>query len=207
MSIVTTITAPSGAAITREEAGAWLRLEPDTILDESAILDDLIAAATGIVESRCALRLITQTVEIASNVFLDALPIAPVQSIGSIRYRPYYDLTKYENLDSALWRAANLNVPRANATEIVKIAAWPQLSQQKIDVDGYAYGGSQGSSDSVIVTATVGWPSRENIPAGIKTAMRMLIATAYVSRSGNASRRMLPSRASIDALLEPFRSL
>lgn len=191
MSIIKTVTPPTEMAITRAEAGQWLRLEPDTILDEAAILDDLIAAATAFVESRCALRLIQQTVEIALPRFPKGLPVAPVAGIRSLEYRPFDNLAIYNDWSINKWRAVNLSEPRSQATQLLPIDPWPATAT---------------APDAVIVTAWVGWQKAAQVPAAIKTAMRMLIATAYSSRSGNISRRMSPSRASIDALLEPFRS-
>lgn len=76
---------PASEPITLDEAKAQLRVESD---DDDAYIESLIAAARVHIEQMTGIKVLTQTVEFRASAFTDlaALPVAPVQSVTSVKY-------------------------------------------------------------------------------------------------------------------------
>lgn len=148
--------------------------------DDDALLAGFVAAARDHVEKYCNISLGTQTVEVKCDGFCDfvRLPLAPAQSITSIAY---VDMAGDEQtLATSVYELRNDDLETAIVRKNGQ--TWPPLQM-----------GSR-----ITVTAVVGYAA---LPASIKHAMQLWIASAYEQRENAAA----PGWTAFDALLCNYR--
>jgi uncharacterized phiE125 gp8 family phage protein len=175
---------PSDMPVTLGEAKAQCRVLHD---DEDQLLEDLIAAATSMVEDYLGRSLTTQTWRLTLDAFSDAiiLPRGPVQSIASFTY-----------LDAS---GASQTVPGATyafdadadpqAVRRQPSASWPQPGDR---------------INPVTITYVAGYSV---VPAAIRQAILMLVATWFANRETLLTGSIVAEMPfSAMALLENHRS-
>ena len=129
--------------------------------DSDDLITRFIAAARATVESRCGIRLITQTLAIKCDQFRDLchLPFGPVQSITSIQYVDANGDT--QTLATSVWelRADGLDA----AVVLENGQSWPSIQ----------------TGSRVVVTVIVGFST---VPADLIQAILLLIAGWFENR-------------------------
>lgn len=187
------VTGPATEPITLDDAKLHLRVE---VTDEDALIDGLIVAAREYVENFTHRALVTQTWDLKLDGFpcysLE-LPKAPTASVTSISYVDTNGTT--QTLSSALYTTDLPTGPHACAGRIV--LAYQQYYPQTRDV-----------VNAVTVRFVAGYGTADDVPASIKAAMKILIATWY--RPGreavNIGNIVTAVPMTVDALLWPFKS-
>lgn len=176
--------AATAEPITSAEAKAQCRVDSD---DDNDLLGRLISAARDHVEHYCGARFASQAVEMKCDAFADfvRLPEGPVTGITSITYVDTAGAVQTLSTD-----AYDLLPDGLEGSIVLKSGQrWPAIRP-----------GSR-----ITVTAVVGY---EIVPAAVKHAILMLIATWYAQRENvlvGATVDNLPMPAGVDALLCNFR--
>jgi len=168
---------PEAEPVTLDEVKAQLRITFD---DDDALLGRLITAARDHVEKYCGTTLATQTIALRCDGFHDfaRLPVAPVQSVASVKY---IDTDGQENTlptDTYELRADGLEASIARRYG----QHWPAIQR-----------GSR-----ITVTAVAGYSS---VPPAVRHAMLLFIAEAYENRE-NAPQG---GWSAMDSLLSNYR--
>lgn len=185
-SAVETTTPPASEPVSLAVAKAQCRVEHDA--DNALFIGDgtspgWIAAARQLVETGSNLRLLTQTVAMTFDGFPDCgrplqLPLAPVQSVGSVTYRDADGVTRTLT-GFGVWLAKRPPLVGAPAT------GWPATA-----CDGMA---------AVTVTAVVGWASVALVPAQAVQAMLLILGYWNSFRGDGKDPQQYPQLVGIPA--------
>ena len=176
---ITTLVEPAGAAVSMEQARAFLRVDYG---GEDELIASLINAAQARLENQTALRCVTQTVRVdwpcvslsAVKTGWLALPVGPVRNVVSITADGMDVSGQFEQ---AFGRRAGLT-PLSGT--------WPVEAQGDLSV-----------------TLEVGFGAPEDVPSDIVLAIKLLIQKAYLQRSEANVADTLDEEVS--ALLAPWR--
>lgn len=185
------VTGPVNTPVSRDEAKAHLRVD---YTDDDTLIDRLISAATAYVDGWSGVLgqcLITQSWRQDFSGFPTTalrLPMTPVQSITTIKYRSDADVET--TLSSDNYRLATDG--QGAFVELIYGETWPTAGER---------------ADAVSVTAEYGYgDDATDVPEGIRHAMLLLIGHWYESREAvvvGAPVTDLPM--AVDALLMPHR--
>ncbi|MEO1921824.1 MAG: head-tail connector protein [Sphingomonadaceae bacterium] len=156
---VTVTAEPASEPITVAEAKAQCRV---TSSDEDNLLTAYIAAARLFVEQYTGLRIVEQTVEIRAGGFSDLahLPVAPLQSITSIKYLDRDGAE--QTLAASVYEGVLIGL--APSIRLKVNQSWPSV---------------RSASDAVRVVAVAGYAST---PEPIKQALLLIVASWFDSR-------------------------
>lgn len=156
--------APTAAAVTRDQVRAQCNVVAD---DDDELIDDLIAAATELVESDANLALLTQTYQLTRRCWLagewQELPRPPLQSVTAVTY---YDANEV----SQTYAASNYYVDTFRRPGLLWLAAAadrPPLATRP---------------DAVTITYVAGYSSAANLPQRAKRAILLLVGHWYLNR-------------------------
>lgn len=186
------LTPPASEPVTVDEVVDFLRVDVEVDGEPPAILSALIQTARGVAEKRTARALITQTLELVLDGFPVAgevrIPNPPLQKVEAITYRDAAGSEQTINpsdyvVDSASEPARLVPAPGCS---------WPatQLVPGAVRVQFVAGFGDEG----------------EAVPAGIRTAMLMLVGTWWDSPEGVSSREMHELPFAVSVLLDQHRA-
>lgn len=166
-----TITAPTTEPVTTAEAKIHCRV---THSSDDTYIDELVAVARKVVETRTGFRLFDQTTELRADSFsadglvnprkksVLSLRVAPIIAVTSIKYDDTADAE--QTLDSGSYWSDLLSVP---ARVQVK-NSWPS-TEKKIG--------------AIRIRLNTGWASVDNIPEHFKLAIKMLVSHYYFNRT------------------------
>lgn len=179
------VTPPAEEPLTLEEAKAWARVDGS---DEDGLISALIAAARQYVELETGRSLVTQT----WRLDLDGFPASgaihlghgPVSSITTVAYRDWNDETQTLAAPDYLADALPADYPRLVAGTDT---SWPDHQRQP---------------GAVKITFVAGYGSADDVPDGLKTAMRFLIAHWFDNRSAVGTNDQSPLAMAAQALIE-----
>ena len=177
---VVVVTPPSGWAVTLGELRGHLEMGDDTAHD--ATLLGALASATDVVERITGRALLTQTLRLVLPAFAPViyLPRAPVQSVSSIAYVDSAGVT--QTLDPTDYLAALSDGWRPSVAPAYG-KCWP---------------GTRCQREAVLVTYVAGYGGHNDVPWGIRHALKMLVAAWF------STREMAPTDGVLD-LLENYR--
>ncbi len=201
---LTLVTAPTVTPVSESEVWEHLRVtlsEAGVDPVDKAHIATLITAATSYLDGRDGIlgrALVTQTWDFTLDRFpcedFIRLPLAPVQSITSLKYVD-------ENGTLQTWSAANYALSADKATrprvDLGYDLTWPDTRRQR---------------DAVTIRMVCGYESGNSpedasaVPGAIKAAMLLLIGHWYEHREDvlvGVTPAMLPM--GVDALLAPYR--
>ena len=186
---ISTTTGPTTEPITTAQAKEHLRV---TFSDDDAYIDALITTARQVVEARSGMRLFTQTVVLRADYWseigfsdphrldLVSLRVAPVQSVTSVNYYDDDDIDR--TLSTALYWTDLDSVPcRMQIKD-----EWPSINER---------------AGNIRVTMVVGWDNADNIPAILKTAIKLLIGHYYENREEVTDLKLMAIPEGIDRLI------
>lgn len=178
---ITLVTPPASEPVTTAEAKLWLRVEHSA---DDDLIAELVTAARQKVEQQTGLAMITQTWRMSLDEFPCweiELPRSPLQSVSSVTYVDHDGVTQTV---SASDYAVDASI-RPGTVEPAYGEAWPSARCQP---------------NSVQVTFVAGYGSASAVPAPIKAAIKLTVASLYENR-GEASADLPPAAA---ALVAPF---
>lgn len=164
------ITAPASEPITRTEVKTWLKVDATA---EDDLIDGLIASVRAHIENLCGIALFTQTVrdvmdrwpeyDSVSNPYLAFYLLRyPVASVANIQYVDSDGAT--QTLSTDVYKVDNNGMFTRIALK--KDQTWPALSNEVA---------------AITINYTAGWSDTADIPADLKTAMKLLL-TYYFER-------------------------
>jgi len=161
----TVISAPAEEPVTVSQVKSHLRID---ISDDDTLLGLYITAARLIAEDSLKMRLITQTIDITTDVWPGKLyfelPIYPVQSITSVKYYAE-DSTEY-TLSSANYV---VDVTKRPARIVLKNSyTWPSLTLRV--------------ANGVIIRAVVGFGAAATVDERIKHGIKLIVGEMYENR-------------------------
>lgn len=161
--ILNRITPPSGSVITLEEAKAQARVEVD---EDDELIQSYIDAATEFAEYETGRAFLEQQWEMVLDRFPRepdfCMPKPPLISIDEISYLSPAG-------EEAVWDADNYRVIAGDEGRVLLRSGslYPSIT-----VEGSA----------VSIRFTAGYGDHDRIPAGIRSAIRMLVAEMYENR-------------------------
>lgn len=190
--LLSVTSAPATEPLTLTEAKLFLRV---THSSEDALITGLITAARIHCETRTRRAFITQTVtQSFAELFADGAPMllarAPVASISSVTYVDSDGTT--QTLSSDAYRLITTSGPTAGRATL---EATDDYSAPTLD-GTRAY--------PVTVTTVCGYGSASSVPAGIKSAMYLLIGDLYEQRAETVAGSVQGTRFTVDRLLAPY---
>lgn len=159
------ITAATEEPLTLAEAKEHLRV---THSAEDASIQSWLIAARGYVEDESGRALIEST----WDLYLDEFPYCdeikiPKGRLKSITSLKYFDLDGIETV----WPASNYNVDTVREPGRLSLARyvnWPSTTLQP--------------TNAVVIRFVAGYPDAASVPAGLKSAMKLLISHWYINR-------------------------
>ncbi len=163
---LTLVDAPDDYPVSIDRANLHLRLEGDEATADKALVEALIKAATENAENFTRRQFITATYEIRFDWFPPEilLPRPPLQSVESIKYidtdgnEQTLDASQYQvDTHSTVGRI----VPAPDVS-------WPDTESQRINV--------------VIVKFVAGYGDPDDVPHGIRAAIRLSLGHLYEHR-------------------------
>jgi uncharacterized phiE125 gp8 family phage protein len=181
------VTPPTLDAISVAEAKQHLQLAP-SYTGEDAYLAALIDAATGYVETRCGIAIMSQALLLETDHWPSLvegikLPRPPLASVTSVKYRDPAGA-------DTTWNSANYVVSTSRRPGTIRAAygiTWPATRIQP---------------DSIRVTYVAGYSSPDNVPATIKHALRLCVGNMFEQRTSEITGSITASVAhTLDALL------
>lgn len=190
MRTIKLITAPASEPISLSEAKLHLRVDGT---DDDALITGMITAARRSAEARIDRALVTQTWELALDEWDDEilLPMAPVQSITSIKY---IDTAGVEQtLASANYSLYNNSI----------------LGHLVTPAYGVTYPTARTQREAIKIRYVAGYGAAADVPQDIKSWMYLAIGTMYANRESVAqySGAMSPLPGKFwESLLEPYYS-
>lgn len=176
---VTIVTPPAEAPVSLAEVKAHLRIDAD---DEDALLVSIVEAATGQIEARLGRALVTRTVRQTFRRFSPVLRLAasPVQSVTSV---VYLDAAGVERTVAAsAYRVEGIG----DAATIVPVTSWPATGSEP---------------DAVGVTYVVGLGDADDVPAEIRSAVRMLAGGLYENRESSTAADLMPAIEGVEDVI------
>ena len=189
---LTVVTAAAINPVSLAEAKLHLRVDATT---EDALIENLISAATKYCETFARRQFITATLKLNLDEFSDDndlpiwLPNPPAQSVTSIKY---YD----ENGTQQTWVASNYQVDVATEPARVLPAynvSWPSTRVMPNAIE-------------IIYKAGYG-DKAVNVPAGIKAAIKLLVAHLFENREAASADSLNVVTFAIESLLWQHRIL
>jgi hypothetical protein len=219
-------TAPADEPVSLTEAKSQLNLET---AEDDDLLALLIAAAREHAEAYCNRGLVTQTVELKLSAF-PGQGVDPARfhaggagygygffpyngfACGDAYYRFPYGDPKVELPFGKLSETPNLSLKYINsAGNEVTLTADTDFVIDAVSVPARLYPAfgktwpvPRRQWDAVTVTYDVG-TDIDGVPAGIKQAMLLLIASMYEHRTIEVEKALVPIKFSYDSLLSPFK--
>lgn len=181
-------TAPAAEPVTLEEVRIYLRIDST---EEEALLAALIVAARNAAETITRRALITQTWDYCLDAFpiwTLAIPMAPLQSITSIKYVD--DSGVEQTLAPADYRVDSVSAPARIQPAYGK--EWPTPREV---------------SNAVTVRFVAGHGTAAQVPECIKTWIKMRVASLYEQREQFVIGQPIQAlpHPFLDGLLDPFR--
>ena len=183
------VTAPATEPITYEQAKAHLRVDTD---DEFDLIDNLIKASRQYCETFTHRAFITQTWDDKRDGFPSdeesiTLPLAPLISVTSVTYTS----------------TAGVLTTWASTNYTVDAPVGPEAERGRIiPVYGVSYPSVRDIENAVTIRFIAGYGGASSVPAGIKTAMKLLVEHGWGRSPGDAA--LL--KAGAEAFLWPFKS-
>lgn len=176
--------APTDQAISLAAAKQHLRVDHN---DDDALIEGMVVAAIGHVQSVTGQRLARQTLTIRCSGWSDlaALPVAPVAEIVAIRYRDGSGADQTLSVDAYETRLEGLQ------PEVVRTAdaSWPPVQAGSL----------------ITVEMTAGYDDGA-VPPELMAAAKLILGDLYTCREtvgGDAS--AIPTSATVEALLTNHR--
>lgn len=160
------ITPPAEEPVTLAEAKLHCKIDGS---DDDALITGLIVAAREQAENRTGRALVTQTLELALDVFPGAeieLPRIPAQSIVSVKYLDSNAVL--QTIDASHYALDNYG-SQQNWAMPARDYSWPDTAD---------------SANAVKVQYVAGYGAAAAVPASIKAWMLIAIATLYKQRDG-----------------------
>lgn len=194
MSGLVRLVAPSGTALSIDDAIAHLRLEDDA--PDVDLVEALCAAADRHVEQVTRRCLLTQQWRLTLDAFpctddpTIRLPLAPVASVQSVTY-----------------------VDTAGATQTLSAGAYQvdvtSLPPRLLPAPGTSWPRTrEGAIAAVAVTFTAGYGANTAVPADLKSALRLLLGHLYENREAVVTGTIVTTvPLAVEALLAPHRVL
>lgn len=152
---------PASEPVTPTEAKAFLRVDGT---DEEALITSLITVARQVCEADAGLSFIAQTRTVKLDRFCGdiILPYGPVTAVTSVAYVDGDDAN--HTLDSGRYT----------------IDTQSGLSKIRVDSDGWP--DTNSGMNNVVVTYTAGYTNAAAVPAVIKQAILLTVATLFENR-------------------------
>lgn len=177
-------TAPTDQAITLDAAKKHLCVDHD---DDNALIEGMVVAAIGHVESVTGQRLARQTLTIRCGGWADfaALPVAPVAEVVAIRYRDVSgaDQTLAAGVYEARLEGLQPEVVRASG------ASWPSIQAGSLITVEMMAGYDDGAA-----------------PPELMAAAKLILGDLYTYReTTGADASAIPTSATVEALLANHR--
>lgn len=190
---LTTLTAPAGEPVTRQEMKDHARIDA-TDDATNALVDALITAARDQVENYTRRSLVKRTLELRLDCFYEEirLPRGPVVSVTKVEYvNSGGTLT---TLPSADYQVDLYSVPARIVTAYG--VTWPvtKLGELNAVIVTYVAGYDVGSPDN---------DYGENVPAAIKAALKLVFGDLWENREATLTQPTAKNRA-VEALLAPW---
>ena len=187
-----TVVSPAVPVFTFDDVNAQLSLEEGEIEDQ-ALIEGYILAATARVQNYLRRRLITQDVQLLldGSVFDHGcevgLQLAPLLSVEQVEYLDRAD--EWQTMDVDTYQLVR------SVSPAVLLPApgtwWPTTSL---------------NADAVRITIRVGYgPSPDAVPDDIKQALRFMIAHMYRYREATTDGEIDDGLMSVKAFLDPYR--
>ena len=176
--------APASEPLSVADATEQVKADASDATDQAYILA-LTKAARAHVESWTGLKLVTQTVRLRRRDFEAdmLLPIAPVQSISSVKY---LDTAGAEQtLATTVWDAVLYG--KEPRVYLAHQQTWPSLYT---------------SPEAVTITAVVGFTT---LPEEIGHALKLLVSSWYDQRAGTSEKMIAETPHAVAALLSNWR--
>jgi len=192
MVALTIVTKPKETPVSLDEAKQHLR-EDDPTGSNDAIIRSLIEAATKQAEHYTRRALITQTWDMWIDKFSDPLevPKPPLQSISFIKY-----------LDSTGTLTTHSNSPQIYKVDTDGIKGNLYLTYSQV------WPATYDEPKAVNIRFIAGYGTAEDVPEGIKQAIKMMVSHWYEFREpvivGGTPMKM---PMAVEALLDPYRVL
>lgn len=174
------ITAPAEPLLDVQDVRRHCRISE---LDEDAVLQDYIAAATDYLDGDKGIlgeALVTQTWRLTMDAAPSGdvvLPLGPVQSISEIRY---VDTSGA----SQLFSSANYRLV-GSVVELVGSAAWPAVDDREA---------------AFWIDFVAGYGAASAVKATIRQTARLLVADLYQNREATGDQSLAPSEAFLHML-------
>ena len=162
------VTAPATVLISTADAKSHLREDSSA---NDVYIDELVLAATTMLETEIERQLITATWEYYLDSFpsIIQLPYGPVQTVNSIKY---WNDSGEQTLDAADYDVGE----EGNITRIIsKNTGWPTTDEDKLN--------------AVIVNYDSGYGAASAVPADIKSAVKLILGDLYTNREDFALKR------------------
>lgn len=169
--MLTLVTAPETEPITLTEVRDQCLIPADVTDQDAHISNILIPAVRDRAEAATGRRIITQTWDLVLDAFPDAdyieIPHPPLQSIESVKYRDATGTLQ-------TWDASNY---------VVEAPAGPRCRRGKLTLAfGVSWPSTYGQAGDVTIQFVCGYGDADNVPALLKAAMLLDVATLYEHR-------------------------
>lgn len=169
--MLTLVTAPETEPITLTEVRDQCLIPADVTDQDAHISNILIPAVRDRAEAATGRRIITQTWDLVLDAFPDAdyieIPHPPLQSIESVKYRDATGTLQ-------TWDASNY---------VVEAPAGPRCRRGKLTLAfGVSWPSTYGQAGDVTIQFICGYGDADNVPALLKAAMLLDVATLYEHR-------------------------
>lgn len=194
------VTAPTKEPVNLGEAKSFCRVD---IADDDDLLNGLVLAARSNIETWVRKKLVTQT----WNLFLDAFtipngadaqyspysnmiefPFGPIQSVVHLKY--YDQNGVQQTMSSSKYRVDTAGDP--GRLSLVQGEVWPVTEFKRIN--------------AVELQFTCGYGTPEQVPQGIKLAIKTMISLWYDQRTPIVDAKMEQMPLGLDHLLAPFKT-
>jgi uncharacterized phiE125 gp8 family phage protein len=192
------ITAPEEEPLTLADAKAHLRVEST---DDDTLISSLIMSAREAVEGHTQRSLMLQTWELALPAFPTAcradaslylfaiqIPKSPLSSITSVKYVD--EAGVLQTMDEDDYQLDDHSEP-------------PQL----VPAYGTVWPSTRAQPNAVLIRYVAGYPEAENVPAQIKSWMKLRIGTLYENRESIVNGTISQDLASgfVDRMLDAYK--
>ncbi len=181
------ITPPASEPVTLAEAK--LHCKEDSSAND-ALLAIYIAAAREAAEHITGRKLVTQTLEMALDAFPSAeilLPVAPVQSVSSV---------KYINAEGVLTTVSSTSYA---------LDGFPMMPEI-VPASGFAWPAAQSVNNAVLIQFVAGYGAASDVPHGIKSWILLTVGTLYKNRESlTETQNYAFGGRFYDSLLDPYR--
>jgi len=179
------VTAPAFEPVSLADAKSQCRVD---IADDDALISGLVTAARQYVESETGLALITQTWDVFADEFRHSMRLLP-SPVGAVVSVSYVDMTGViQVVPPAKYRLDSVSEPARLTPEYLRL--WP-IALHVIN--------------AVTIRVVSGFASSNDVPAGIKQAMLLLISHWYENREGASPTNLTEIPHGVDRLLAQHR--